>query len=65
MYSPLLVVTVLLSILNGVISKANELTFELPDSAVQCFYEQIEKDINVEMDYQVNWCMITSCNHSC
>ncbi|KOB75733.1 Integral membrane protein, Tmp21-I [Operophtera brumata] len=53
MYSTLLVVTVLLSLLNGVFSKGYELTFELPDSAVQCFYEHIEKDINVEFDYQV------------
>lgn len=53
MYSSPIVITVFLSIINGVFSKGYELTFELPDSAVQCFYEQIEKDINVEMDYQV------------
>ena len=31
-----------------------ELTFELPDSAEQCFYEEINKGIKSTIEYQVN-----------
>jgi hypothetical protein len=31
-----------------------QLTFELPDNAVQCFYERISKDTNTVLEFQVN-----------
>ncbi|KAM6942976.1 transmembrane emp24 domain-containing protein 3 [Xenentodon cancila] len=30
-----------------------ELTFELPDNDKQCFYEELEKDVKFEVDFQV------------
>ncbi|KAG8001419.1 Transmembrane emp24 domain-containing protein 3 [Nibea albiflora] len=30
-----------------------ELTFELPDNDKQCFYEELEKDVKFDMDFQV------------
>ena len=30
-----------------------QLTFELPDNAVQCFYETIKKDENTVLEFQV------------
>ncbi|KAF3686802.1 Isocitrate dehydrogenase [NADP], mitochondrial [Channa argus] len=30
-----------------------ELTFELPDNDKQCFYEELEKDVKFELDFQV------------
>ncbi|XP_029313050.1 transmembrane emp24 domain-containing protein 3 isoform X2 [Cottoperca gobio] len=30
-----------------------ELTFELPDNNKQCFYEELEKDVKFEIDFQV------------
>ncbi|XP_031169891.1 transmembrane emp24 domain-containing protein 3 [Sander lucioperca] len=30
-----------------------ELTFELPDNDKQCFYEELEKDVKFEIDFQV------------
>lgn len=30
-----------------------ELTFELPDSAEQCFYEEINKGVKSTIEYQV------------
>ena len=38
-----------------IIGKCNstELTFELPDREEQCFYEEIEKDVNVIFEFQV------------
>nr|XP_057945715.1 transmembrane emp24 domain-containing protein 3 [Doryrhamphus excisus] len=32
---------------------ATELTFELPDNEKQCFYEDLEKDVKFDIDYQV------------
>ncbi|XP_054626991.1 transmembrane emp24 domain-containing protein 3 [Dunckerocampus dactyliophorus] len=32
---------------------ATELTFELPDNDKQCFYEDLEKDVKFDLDYQV------------
>lgn len=32
---------------------STELTFELPDREEQCFYEEIEKDVNVIFEFQV------------
>ncbi|KAM9861089.1 transmembrane emp24 domain-containing protein 3 [Aulostomus maculatus] len=30
-----------------------EFTFELPDSGKQCFYEELDKDVKFDVDYQV------------
>jgi len=35
------------------IGNCTELTFELPDREEQCFYEEIEKDVNVIFEFQV------------
>lgn len=32
-----------------------ELTFELPDNDKQCFYEELEKDVKFDMDFQVSY----------
>ncbi|XP_059053501.1 transmembrane emp24 domain-containing protein 7 [Achroia grisella] len=50
--SPILI-AVLFTIINGILGKSVELTFELPDSAVECFYEQIEKNTSAALEYQV------------
>lgn len=34
--------------------KATELTFELPDSAKECFYEEIQKNTTATLEFQVN-----------
>ena len=46
-----LTVTVLMN-LGGVTSV--ELTFELPDSAKECFHEIIEKDVESTLEFQVS-----------
>ncbi|KAG7222421.1 hypothetical protein INR49_016281 [Caranx melampygus] len=33
---------------------ATELTFELPDNEKQCFYEELEKDVKFDIDFQNN-----------
>ena len=33
---------------------AGEMTFELPDSVKQCFYEHIEKNVKCTLEYQVS-----------
>lgn len=50
--SPLIFV-VLVTLFNGIFSKSVELTFELPDSAVECFYQDIEKNTSASLEYQV------------
>ncbi|XP_043933847.1 transmembrane emp24 domain-containing protein 3 [Protopterus annectens] len=32
---------------------ATELTFELPDNARECFFEEVDKDVKFTLDYQV------------
>lgn len=32
----------------------SELTFELPDNDKQCFYQELEKDVKFEIDFQVS-----------
>lgn len=34
---------------------ATEFTFDLPDSAQECFYEDIPKDTNCTLEYHVRW----------
>ena len=58
LYSCLIVLGIIVSIGN---STSTELTFELPDREEQCFYEEIEKDINVIFEFQV--CHAISCVH--
>ena len=58
LYSCLIVLGIIVSIGN---STSTELTFELPDREEQCFYEEIEKDINVIFEFQV--CHTISCVH--
>ena len=37
------------------VTQAVELTFELPDNANQCFYEEVEKDVKIILEYQVRY----------
>ena len=37
---------------------AEELTFELPDNAKQCFYEEVDKGVKVSLEYQVCFVII-------
>ncbi|KAJ2947488.1 hypothetical protein O0L34_g17274 [Tuta absoluta] len=48
-----LLLAVLVSLINGILSKGVELTFELPDSAVECFYQDVEKNTSCSLEYQV------------
>ena len=50
LYSWLVMLGVIVSVGN---CDSTELTFELPDREEQCFYEEIEKDVNVIFEYQV------------
>ncbi len=36
------------------LSESVELTFELPDSAKECFHEVIEKDVEATVEFQEN-----------
>ncbi|GBP95943.1 Transmembrane emp24 domain-containing protein 7 [Eumeta japonica] len=44
---------VFLGLINNILSKSVELTFELPDSAVECFYQDIEKNTSASLEFQV------------
>ncbi|XP_070684425.1 transmembrane emp24 domain-containing protein 3 [Pempheris klunzingeri] len=35
------------------VASGTELTFELPDNDKQCFYEELEKDVKFDIDFQV------------
>lgn len=48
-----LIITILVTLISGIWSKSVELTFELPDSAVECFYEKIDKNTSASLEYQV------------
>ena len=39
--------------LSATVAAAIELTFELPDNAMQCFYEDIKSGEDVLFEYQV------------
>ena len=41
------------------ISESVELTFELPDSAKECFYEVIEKDTESTLEFQVRYMLFS------
>ena len=53
MYIPSLIFTVLVTVINGIYCKSVELTFELPDNAVECFYHEIDQDVSASLEYQV------------
>ena len=53
-YSWLVTLGVVISVGN---CASTELTFELPDREEQCFYEEIEKDVNVIFEFQV-YCLL-------
>ncbi|XP_072929185.1 transmembrane emp24 domain-containing protein 3 [Epargyreus clarus] len=53
MFTIPLILTILSVLVNGLLAKSVELTFELPDSAVECFYQEIEKDTAAALEYQV------------
>ena len=44
---------VILAAFAAVLLEATELTFELPDNAKQCFYEEVEKGQKCTLEYQV------------
>ena len=44
------------------LSGSTELTFELPDREEQCFYEEIDKDVNVIFEFQVCYIQAFVCN---
>jgi protein ERP2 len=43
----------LILICTVILTSASELTFELPDNANQCFYEEIKKGIDCTLEFQV------------
>ncbi|XP_063389504.1 transmembrane emp24 domain-containing protein 3 [Cydia fagiglandana] len=53
MLSKFIFLSVLATLYNGIDSKSVELTFELPDNAVECFYEHIENNTSASLEYQV------------
>ncbi|CAG9579721.1 unnamed protein product [Danaus chrysippus] len=53
MYTTPFLVAILISLINGIFSKSVELTFELPDSAMECFYQDIEQNTSASLEYQV------------
>ncbi|XP_023934878.1 transmembrane emp24 domain-containing protein 3 [Bicyclus anynana] len=48
-----LLFTILVTLISGIFSKSVELTFELPDNAVECFYQEIEQNTSASLEYQV------------
>ncbi|CAH0723745.1 unnamed protein product, partial [Brenthis ino] len=53
MYMPPLIFTVLVTLINGFFCKSVELTFELPDNAVECFYHEMDENVSASLEYQV------------
>lgn len=43
----------LLVVCSVISTKAVELTFELPDNARECFYEEIAKNVSATLEFQV------------
>lgn len=54
-----LIITIFVTLINGIFSKSVELTFELPDSAIECFYQEIDKNTSAALEYQVR--LTSSC----
>lgn len=55
MYTTPFLVAIIISLINGIFSKSVELTFELPDSAMECFYQDIEQNTSASLEYQVHF----------
>ncbi|XP_045449043.1 transmembrane emp24 domain-containing protein 7 [Melitaea cinxia] len=53
MYIAPLLFALLVTLISGIYSKNVELTFELPDSAVECFYQEIEQNTSATLEFQV------------
>lgn len=45
----------LLLILLAAAAEAVELTFELPDNAKECFFQEIDKNTTATLEFQVNF----------
>ena len=47
----------ILAVLNvsSIYSNSVQLTFELPDNEVQCFYEHVNKGVNTVVEFQVRY----------
>lgn len=48
----------LLLILLAAAAEAVELTFELPDNAKECFFQEIDKNTTATLEFQVNFLAI-------
>lgn len=46
--------TCLLLLCGACVVSGTEITFELPDNDKQCFYEELEKDVKFDIDFQVS-----------
>lgn len=53
MYITPLIFTVLVTLISGIYCKSVELTFELPDNAVECFYHEMDENVSASLEYQV------------
>lgn len=51
--APPLLLPLLLLLLRAERPQGTELTFELPDSAKQCFHEDVPRGVRLSLDYQV------------
>jgi hypothetical protein len=51
--SLILIISLFIVSINLVNSASVQLTFELPDNEVQCFYEQVNKGVNTIVEFQV------------
>lgn len=59
MLSKVTFISLLATLISGIHAKSVELTFELPDNAVECFYEQIENNTSASLEYQVKFIIHT------
>lgn len=48
-------------LLNVFVVFGTELTFELPDNQKQCFYEDLDKDVKFDIDFQVSQTFMSDC----
>ena len=59
-----LVATCFVALLLFVAVECTELTFELEDNARQCFYEEIKKDVQGSLEFQVGARLLNFCHLS-
>jgi emp24/gp25L/p24 family/GOLD len=55
----------LLLILLAAAAEAVELTFELPDNAKECFFQEIDKNTTATLEFQVNFAALFHFNNNC